>query len=154
MKHFHYLSVLITIMVLSFFVSNANGAETLEDLSEIDGVEYIYISESTLRSMGYGIDLYGIDILHAASSLTDLEVITCDHPIGIKKIKAKIVPFVKRLNLLSKIKDDSESVEIYGKSQGKYYNKMMVIVDEDGEYVIVYMQGKIDPVILKGLTYY
>ena len=148
MKTKKYISILTVVFLLCIGTISVKAENSLSELSEIKGVEYIYISESMLNSMG---GKAPIDMLSAISELRKVEILSCESSSSIQKVKSTVPKIVKGFELVSKVKDEEESISFYGIKSGKHYSELLLIIEESDEIVIIKLKGKIDASALKEL---
>lgn len=152
MKKIAYL-----IMVLSaifFCAQNVEAKTTLESMAEIEGVEYVYISKSMLGSVDI-LDAYNLG--EVAGTLTSLEILSCDMVESeneLNLIRKKLESIAKDMELMSKIKEDGESVAIYIQNNGNVMTQLLLIEDAVEEITVICLKGKIKEEALKSLTYF
>lgn len=118
----------------------------LEEISEIKDVEVTYITKSMLQSMGAArIKVSGLNLSKIAMELTSLQILTVEDK-SVSKVRTKLkgVRKIDALELIMKLKEDGELTELYGeKGSNGNYKKLLLIVDEGDELVVVYMKGSI-----------
>ncbi len=148
MNKLNYKSILIAFVFLCIGSFSSKAESSLNALSDIKGVEYIYISESMLNSMG---GKAPVEMLSAISGLTSVEILVTESETSMSRIKNCIPEIVKGLKLESKVKDEDESVSFYGVKSGKFYSELLMIMEEDDEIVIIKLKGKIDTAAIKEL---
>lgn len=139
------LFIIIALGLGMMFPLRAQDA-ILEEISEIKDVEVTYITKSMLQSMGTArIKVSGLNLSKIAMELTSLQILTVEDK-SVSKVRAKLkgVRKINALELIMKLKEDDELTELYGEKGGNgNYKKLLLIVDEGDELVVVYMKGNI-----------
>lgn len=148
MKKIINIKSFLIVCAISLFSITAHGSNSLEELSEIRNIEYIYISESMLKSMGGNVP---VDVLSAISNLTSIEILSSDEANAVKQIKKKVSKITQELEVISKMKEDDEQISFYGIKSGNFYSRMLLIIEEDGEICLIELTGKVNPEELKKL---
>ncbi|MBE6314775.1 MAG: DUF4252 domain-containing protein [Bacteroidales bacterium] len=150
------LNFIIVLCVVIFCSQDMKAKSALESIADIDGVEYIYISESMLGSMGCDQIMSAYNLGEVAASLTSLEILECDLVESEKEldlIREKLASITKEMLLMSKIKEDDETVTIYTRKEGDVTTQMLLIVDAVEEISVIYLKGKINSEAIKNLSY-
>lgn len=150
------LAVVLLFMLL-VYTQTAKASVTLESMADIEGVEYIYISESMLKGMVGNSMMNELNLCDITGDLKSLEVVSadmCEKEGDLKKIRQKILSMAKDMELMSKMKEDGETVSVYIVKRGVTITKLMLVVDEWDSITIIYLQGKIDDSAIKNLKYY
>ena len=91
-----------------------------------------------------------------AASLTSLEILECDLVESEKEldiIREKLASITKEMVLMSKIKEDDETITIYTRKEGDVMTQMLLIVDAVEEISVIYLKGKINSEAIKNLSY-
>lgn len=148
MKNKNCISIVIALLLMIVGSGKISAESHFDDVADIKGVEYIYISEEMLKTVGGQVSL---GMLPAVSNLTCVEIVSCENKDAIAKVKAKIPTMIKDMELLSKIKDEEENTAFYGKKNNGYLIEFIMIVDEGDEIEIIGLKGKINPDELKEL---
>lgn len=140
--------ILLVTFVLGFCVVPMLKAQDaiLEEISEMNDVEVTYITQRMLQSMGANkIKIGGLNISKIAVELTSLQILTAEEK-SVAKVRNKLrsINKIKGLELIMKMKEDDERTEMYGeKGANGNYRKLLLLVDEGDEIIIVYMKGSI-----------
>lgn len=144
-----YIATLTAVLML-ICTTEVNASSPLDDISEMKGVDYVYIGEGMLSSVG---DIGGVDIGRIASELTGLEVVSASEPSPRQAIKSYIPKLTKSLERVQDVKDsDGERVRIYAKKKKVGFSEMLMIVEDDDDIVIIRITGSINPEEIKDLV--
>ncbi|MBQ1184413.1 MAG: DUF4252 domain-containing protein [Muribaculaceae bacterium] len=147
--------ILTLIFAALFCVSNAYATKEFEDLAEIEGVDYIYISKAMLKNVSEVSILDGFDLGHITSSLSSLEILECDlcdTQKDLNKIRKTITKFASNMELLTKTKEEGTTVYIYSRSDKGNMTDLLIVEDEETEVYVIYIKGDIDEKAIKGLS--
>ena len=149
--------VLVSLFMMLMSSQQAKASVTLESMADIEGVEYIYISESILKGMAGNSMMNELNLGEITGDLKSLEVVSadmCEKEGDLKKIRQKVTSLAKDMELMSKMKEDGETVSVYIVKSGVLITRLLLVVDEWDSITIIYLQGKIDDTAIKNLTYY
>ena len=149
--------VLVSLFMMLMSSQQAKASVTLESMADIEGVEYIYISESMLKGMAGNSMMNELNLGEITGDLKSLEVVSadmCEKEGDLKKIRQKVTSLAKDMELMSKMKEDGETVSVYIVKSGVLITRLLLVVDEWDSITIIYLQGKIDDTAIKNLTYY
>ena len=150
------LNLIIVLCLVIFCSQDMKAKSALESIADIDGVEYIYISKSMLDSMGCDQIMSAYNLGEVVASLTSLEILECDLVESEKEldiIRGKLALMTKEMVLMSKTKEDDETVTIYTRKEGDVTTQMLLIVDAVEEISVIYLKGKINREAIKNLSY-
>ena len=156
MKMKKVLNLIIVLCLVIFCSQDMKAKSALESIADIDGVEYIYISKSMLDSMGCDQIMSAYNLGEVVASLTSLEILECDLVESEKEldiIRGKLALMTKEMVLMSKTKEDDETVTIYTRKEGDVTTQMLLIVDAVEEISVIYLKGKINREAIKNLSY-
>lgn len=150
------LNFIIVLSAVVFCSQNINAKSPLESVADIDGVDYIYISESMLGAMGCNQIMSVYNLGDVAASLTSLEILECDLVESKKeldRIRKALSSMAKEMTLMSKIKEDGETVTIYARKEGDVMTQMLLVIDAVEEITAIYLKGNINGEAIKNLSY-
>lgn len=151
MRGFRLLLVGMLSVASAFVAASQN--KTFEKISELPEAQYAYISESMLSSMGTMVDQPQF-VAAAAMRLKSLEILTCEEPESFDKIRKMLDSCANELQLLSRMRDEHENIEIYGKRNGENLSSLLLIKIKGEPEVLsaIFMTGDIDPDSLRSLS--
>lgn len=156
MKNIIRTAIVAIVILFTGITASAKSSNVFNKISEMDGVTSIYISKAMMSMFGSNIHqgVRGVEISKIASSLNSIEIISVEEKALIKKIKPLINTLAedKTFEVLAKIKEDGENVTIYGEPNGKVLSRLVLVVEEEDELVIIYMTGDIPLDKISALT--
>ncbi len=101
--------------------------KTFENLAKKENVEYVYIPQSMLKSMD-GMQFNGsINLSQAVNKLKSVEVLACLDPVTIEMIIPALKEDADKMETLSKVIDEGDSVEIYAVRNGERFSELYII---------------------------
>lgn len=142
------ISIILTIIFLAGgLTANANPTKAINEISEMDGVTSVYISKAMLSLFGGGVgqQISGVNIADIAGSLNSINIIEIENKATIDKAKNIIRRIInsKQLELLTRIKDQNDNVNIYASVQGNITQYLLMVTDSQDELVLIYLEGDI-----------
>ncbi len=126
--------------------------KTFEKISQLPEVQYVYISESMLSSVGEMVENPGFNIGPAIEHLKSLEVLSCSDTTSFDKVRGMLSPRIETLPLLAKKQDDKEDIEIYGSRKGDRLTNMLFVMEDSLKLSAIYLTGSIDPELLRSIS--
>lgn len=156
------LLVKLTVAAAALLVSATCHAQKIfNSLADNPNVESVFVGKAMIN-MGInmlgndnmlGDDNYSKDIYNAITEIESIEIICCEVPKEIAKIKSQAAKILAKLKLqtLIETKEDGETVVIYGHphSNGDTISDMVIETTEKNEYNLIHIKGKIN---VKALT--
>lgn len=90
----------------------------------------------------------------AIDNLKSVEILTCEVADSFDRIRKMLEPCTTDLQLLSKLRDGGENIEIYGKRNGDKLSSLLLIKVKDTPEVLsaIFMTGDIDPDSLRSVS--
>lgn len=149
MSKFKKITVFMLAVFAAFSVSAQN--KTFEKISKLPEVQYVYISESMLSSMGGMVDQPRF-VAAAVDKLKSLEILTCEDPAAFDRVRKMLDPCIDELQLLSKVHDDQEDIEIYGTRNGDNLSSLLLVKSEKDDFCAIFITGNIDPDSLRSMS--
>lgn len=150
------LLVKLTVAAAALLVSATCHAQKIfNSLADNPNVESVFVGKA-MMNMGLnmlGDDKDSKDIYNAVNEIESIEIISCEVPDEIAKIKSQAAKILAKLKLqtLLETKEDGETVVIYGHphSNGDTISDMVIETTEKNEYNLIHIKGKIN---VKALT--
>ena len=150
------LLVKLTVATAALLVSATCHAQKIfNSLADNPNVESVFVGKAM---MNMGINMLGDDkdsqdIYNAVNEIESIEIISCEVPKEIAKIKSQAAKILAKLKLqtLLETKEDGETVVIYGHTpaNGETISDMVIETTEKNEYSLIHIKGKIN---VKALT--
>lgn len=142
------VSIVLTITLLAGgLTAKANPTKAINEISEMDGVSSVYISKAMLSLFGSGVgqQFSGVNIADIAGSLNSINIIEINDHETKDKAKNIINRIInsKQLELLTRIKDQKDNVNIYASVQGNITQYLLMVTDSQDELVLIYLEGDI-----------
>lgn len=151
MKH---LALKTLLAVIALTLSATAKAERLfSELAGTTGVESVYVGKSMLGMARGMLGASGSKDAriagNAVKNMESIEIISCEVPSEIQKVKTAARKIISRLKLdvMVETREDDEQVTVYGlpsKKNPAEMSDMIIETMEPGEYTIVHISGSID----------
>lgn len=152
MKHFIAISLLIS----SFFPVLADQHEKIiNEISEINDVEAVYITKSMLNSIGNNnIKIGNLNISKIINHLSSIYVLSIDrNSLQRARKKLQTIKNSKGMEVIMRLKEDNERTDILGKKLNNgNFSSILMTIDEGDEITVVYIIGNIDKNCLAELS--
>ncbi|MBE6311383.1 MAG: DUF4252 domain-containing protein [Bacteroidales bacterium] len=152
MKHFIAISLLIS----SFFPVLADQHEKIiNEISEINDVEAVYITKSMLNSIGNNnIKIGNLNISKIINGLSSIYVLSIDgNSLQRARKKLQTIKNSKGMEVIMRLKEDNERTDILGKKLNNgNFSSILMTIDEGDEITVVYIIGNIDKNCLAELS--
>lgn len=152
MKHFIAISLLIS----SFFPVLADQHEKIiNEISEINDVEAVYITKSMLNSIGNNnIKIGNLNISKIINHLSSIYVLSIDgNSLQRARKKLQTIKNSKGMEVIMRLKEDNERTDILGKKLNNgNFSSILMTIDEGDEITVVYIIGNIDKNCLDELS--
>lgn len=147
MKNIIVTIILIVTILTGGQTANANPTQAINEISEMDGVTSVYISKAMLSLFGGGVgkQISGVNIADIAGSLNSINIIEIEDKVAMDKAKNIINRIInaKQLELLTRIKDEEDNVNIYASVQGNITKYLLMVTDSQDQLVLIYLEGDI-----------
>lgn len=143
---------IITLLLFVCSIMSYGQNSFFDKYADMDGITSIYISKSML-SMMPNMKTEGINIGKIASKLDNIQILTCEKPSLIPKIK-KELEFINPKNgyeSLVRINDEGEKSTIYQKTIKKDKKEFVLIVAEKSELTIIVITGNLNLEEMQGI---
>ncbi len=135
--------ILLLILGLLPLTSKAQDS-ILEEISEMDDVEVVYITKNMLKTIGNtNINIGGMNLTNIAKELNSLQIITAkSNAVAKARNKIKLLRKGDKMEIILSIKDENGRTDMFGiKSSSGNYNKLLTTIDDNKEITIIYMKG-------------
>lgn len=152
MKHF----IAIGLLISSFFPVLADQHEKIiNEISEINDVEAVYITKSMLNSIGNNnIKIGNLNISKIINHLSSIYVLSIDgNSLQRARKKLQTIKNSKGMEVIMRLKEDNERTDILGKKLNNgNFSSILMTIDEGDEITVVYIIGNIDKNCLAELS--
>ncbi len=156
MKKIIALVLLSLFAVMAPLAINAKEKRYLAKLAKHPEVESVYISPAAMKFAKSAriSQLNAGEYTSYIKDIQSMEIINCDHSsYFIKKLRAEAQEVIDRLGMemIMETKEDGDITRIYAKmpegdTEAKQFDSLLIEnLEDDSEYNIVYIRGKIDP---------
>lgn len=152
MKHSIIKTVLAILCVT--FSTSCKAQKLFSELSSDPDVESVYVGKAMVGLAKGAIKMSGDKdaqtAMNAILGINSIEIINCENPKSIARIRTKARKIIERLKLevLMEAKDGKETSTFYGQPSAKtkddFINNLVIEADEPGEYSLIHINGKID----------
>lgn len=126
-----------------------------EKAAKTPGVNYVYLSESTLASINPA-DL-GMEIARVAQELKTVDLLTADGTGNVSSAVSTLRECTQQMEKLISKADDEQEINIYGVREGDHFSKLLVMMVASNEgnphMSAIQLTGVIDPDDLKQIAY-
>lgn len=148
MKRILFFFIISMMVVIAQAADSPSKERVLGKLASLPGVESVYIGPAALRLAAGSVNAIP-GVPSGVKDLKSVEVIQCDN----KESESQIRNFVRKLIKQRKFEEivenvsEGERVVIYGyvpDTSAATLNNVLIEVSEDGEYVVVYIEGTIN----------
>lgn len=141
-KRTYMLTLMLTIGTLFCHAQQS----FFDKYADMDGVSSVYITKSMLSMFpDMAGKINGVNVGNIASRLNNIQILSCEKASIIEKLRKE----TKNINTkngyeeLMKIRDDGDKTAIYFKEKKKGNNEFVLITDEEDEFTIISITGKI-----------
>ena len=139
-------------VVLATFSLNAQNR--FDKIAEMEGVTSVYVSPKMFSMMKDSNSNTGdINIDKVAKKLTGLQILSSENP-DASSLLRKETAFINPKNgyeELMRVKDEGERMFIYMK-EGKETNEYILLVDENKEFTVIILEGKLTVDEVRGIV--
>lgn len=146
------LFIILIGVVLATFSLNAQNR--FDKIAEMKGVTSVYVSPKMFSMMKDSNSNTGdINIDKVAKKLTGLQILSSENP-DASSLLRKETAFINPKNgyeELMRVKDEGERMFIYMK-EGKETNEYILLVDENKEFTVIILEGKLTVDEVRGIV--
>lgn len=146
------LFIILIGVVLATFSLNAQNR--FDKIAEMEGVTSVYVSPKMFSMMKDSNSNTGdINIDKVAKKLTSLQILSSENP-DASSLLRKETAFINPKNgyeELMRVKDEGERMFIYMK-EGKETNEYILLVDENKEFTVIILEGKLTVDEVRGVV--
>lgn len=146
------LFIILIGVVLATFSLNAQNR--FDKIAEMEGVTSVYVSPKMFSMMKDSNSNTGdINIDKVAKKLTSLQILSSENP-DASSLLRKETAFINPKNgyeELMRVKDEGERMFIYMK-EGKETNEYILLVDENKEFTVIILEGKLTVDEVRGIV--
>ena len=146
------LFIILIGVVLATFSLNAQNR--FDKIAEMEGVTSVYVSPKMFSMMKDSNSNTGdINIDKVAKKLTGLQILSSENP-DASSLLRKETAFINPKNgyeELMRVKDEGERMFNYMK-EGKETNKYKLLVDENKEFTVIILEGKLTVDEVRGIV--
>lgn len=146
------LFIILIGVVLATFSLNAQNR--FDKIAEMEGVTSVYVSPKMFSMMKDSNSNTGdINIDKVAKKLTGLQILSSENP-DASLLLRKETAFINPKNgyeELMRVKDEGERMFIYMK-EGKETNEYILLVDENKEFTVIILEGKLTVDEVRGIV--
>lgn len=143
--------ILIGVVLATFSLDAQNR---FDKIAEMEGVTSVYVSPKMFSMMKDSNSNTGdINIDKVAKKLTGLQILSSENP-DASSLLRKETAFINPKNgyeELMRVKDEGERMFIYMK-EGKETNEYILLVDENKEFTVIILEGKLTVDEVRGIV--
>lgn len=143
--------ILIGVVLATFSLDAQNR---FDKIAEMEGVTSVYVSPKMFSMMKDSNSNTGdINIDKVAKKLTGLQILSSENP-DASSLLRKETAFINPKNgyeELMRVKDEGERMFIYMK-EGKETNEYILLVDENKEFTVIILEGKLTVDEVRGVV--
>lgn len=148
MKRTYIITLLLSLCSLFTYAQDS----FFDKFADMDGVTSVYISKAML-SMMPDIQTEGVNIGGVASKLDNIQILSCEKPAVIAKLK-KETEFINPKNgyeELIRINDEGEKTTIYLKHDKNGKKEFVLLNNEKDEFTIIVITGNLTLQEIQGI---
>lgn len=148
MKRTYIITLLLSLCSLFTYAQDS----FFDKFADMDGVTSVYISKAML-SMMPDIQTEGVNIGGVASKLDNIQILSCEKPSVIAKLK-KETEFINPKNgyeELIRINDEGEKTTIYLKHDKNGKKEFVLLNNEKEEFTIIIITGNLTLQEIQGI---
>lgn len=148
MKRTYIITLLLSLCSLFTYAQDS----FFDKFANMDGVTSVYISKAML-SMMPDIQTEGVNIGGVASKLDNIQILSCEKPAVIAKLK-KETEFINPKNgyeELIRINDEGEKTTIYLKHDKNGKKEFVLLNNEKDEFTIIVITGNLTLQEIQGI---
>lgn len=148
MKRTYIITLLLSLCSLFTYAQDS----FFDKFADMDGVTSVYISKAML-SMIPDMQTEGVNISGVASKLDNIQILSCEKPAVIAKLK-KETEFINPKNgyeELIRINDEGEKTTIYLKQDKNGKKEFVLLNNEKEEFTIIVITGNLTLQEIQGI---
>lgn len=148
MKRIYIITLLLSLCSLFTYAQDS----FFDKFADMDGVTSVYISKAML-SMIPDMQTEGVNISGVASKLDNIQILSCEKPAVIAKLK-KETEFINPKNgyeELIRINDEGEKTTIYLKQDKNGKKEFVLLNNEKEEFTIIVITGNLTLQEIQGI---
>lgn len=149
--------LIYTLLCATIGLLPAHANIIFEKFANEKNVTYINVSKSLLSMMDGQLELDALDLESVIDELDRIQILTCEDDVKlIERIRQEAVAVFQKspYEELMRVKDNDETVIFYSlpQSEGKIKELILMVDENDGEFVLIQLSGNISISKLKNLT--
>ncbi len=149
--------LIYTLLCATIGLLPAHANIIFEKFANEKNVTYINVSKSLLSMMDGQLEMETLDLKSVVDELDRIQILTCEDDVKlIKRIRQEAVAVFQKspYEELMRVKDNDETVIFYSlpQSEGKIKELILMVDENDGEFVLIQLSGNISISKLKNLT--
>ena len=143
------LFIIVSIMLAALSV---NAQNRFEKIAEMEGVTSVYVSPK-MFSMMSGSNTGDINIDKVAKKLTGLQILSSENQEASDMLRKEtaLINTKNGYEELLRVKEENERVFIYMK-ENKDANEYVLLVDEEKEFTVIILEGKLTVDEVRGIV--
>lgn len=134
-------------------VTSSSRKITFESLSDIKGVEVVYISKAMMGMMP-NMKMPGIDMKSTTNKLESLQILTAEASATVRALRQDVSDLIKAgaYETLMLTKDGESKTAFYSKKAAvKKNSEIVMVIEDDGEITVMRFVGDLDIKDLKNV---
>jgi hypothetical protein len=150
-------SLVTIILLLATGVSFAQEG-IFKKFSEQKNITCITITKTLLNMLpdvSSSVEMNGMNIKDITANLEQIDIFTSQDNsarLMMKKETAQHFKNDKSYEVLMKIKDEESNIIFYGQKNDNFFKSLVMLIDEDDEYVLIRLSGKFTTEDIRMLT--
>lgn len=149
--------LIYTLLCATIGLLPAHANIIFEKFANEKNVTYINVSKSLLSMMDGQLEMETLDLKSVVDELDRIQILTCEDDAKlIERIRQEAVAVFQKspYEELMRVKDNDETVIFYSlpQSEGKIKELILMVDENDGEFVLIQLSGNISISKLKNLT--
>lgn len=149
--------LIYTLLCATIGLLPAHANIIFEKFANEKNVTYINVSKSLLSMMDGQLEMETLDLKSVVDELDRIQILTCEDDVKlIERIRQEAVAVFQKspYEELMRVKDNDETVIFYSlpQSEGKIKELILMVDENDGEFVLIQLSGNISISKLKNLT--
>lgn len=143
------LFIIVSVMLAALSV---NAQNRFEKIAEMEGVTSVYVSPK-MFSMMSGSNTGDINIDKVAKKLTGLQILSSENQEASDMLRKEtaLINTKNGYEELLRVKEENERVFIYMK-ENKDANEYVLLVDEEKEFTVIILEGKLTVDEVRGIV--
>lgn len=149
--------LIYTLLCATIGLLPAHANIIFEKFANEKNVTYINVSKSLLSMMDGQLEMETLDLKSVVDELDRIQILTCEDDVKlIERIRQEAVAVFQKspYEELMRVKDNDETVIFYSlpQSEGKIKELILMVDENNGEFVLIQLSGNISISKLKNLT--